>query len=414
MNSPKISFNKNNHAWTFIYFSDAFDFLNNKAISRGELNYKEGAVKCIHYGDILTKFHQILDSSSPLLPYINDDVDVEKVSSLKTGDIVIADTAEDYAVGKSIEVSITDDSKVIAGLHTMSCRPKKNFASGFLGYYLNSTAYHGQLRRLVTGTKVYAINKSEIRKTNLHFPGVEEQQKIAAFLTALDEKILLIDKTIASLNDLKRGLMDRLFKRRVRFNGKDGTTFGKWRLSTIGAEGTFYYGKSAPKWSLSDTATTPCIRYGDLYTKHEYVVKDVDTYTEIEREKLVFSKGGEVLVPRVGEDPLDFCKCAYLPMKNIAIGEMISVYETDNDGLYISYYFNSQMKKTFAKYVEGGNVSNLYYTYLEGIELEVPTIDEQKRISDFLSVLIEKIDVNKNKKEKYVTLKRAFMQQMFV
>ena len=258
-------------------------------------------------------------------------------------------------------------------------------------------------------------DKKQIMEYQLNIPEeIKEQQKIAAFFTALDEKILLIDKTIASLNDLKRGLMDRLFKRRVRFNGKDGTTFGKWRLSTIGAEGTFYYGKSAPKWSLSDTATTPCIRYGDLYTKHEYVVKDVDTYTEIEREKLVFSKGGEVLVPRVGEDPLDFCKCAYLPMKNIAIGEMISVYETDNDGLYISYYFNSQMKKTFAKYVEGGNVSNLYYTYLEGIELEVPTIDEQKRISDFLSVLIEKIDVNKNKKEKYVTLKRAFMQQMFV
>lgn len=93
---------------------------------------------------------------------------------------------------------------------------------------------------------------------------------------------------------------------------------------------------------------------------------------------------------------------------------MISVYETDNDGLYISYYFNSQMKKTFAKYVEGGNVSNLYYTYLEGIELEVPTIDEQMKISDFLSVLIEKIDVNKNKKENYIRLKRAFMQQMFV
>ena len=293
-----------------------------------------------------------------------------------------------------------------------SITPKFGYDVDFLYYLicrkesvLHSFAGHGGME---------ILNKSEFSKLIFKFPSFEEQQKIAAFLTALDEKILLIDKTIASLNDLKRGLMDRLFKRRVRFNGKDGTTFGKWRLSTIGAEGTFYYGKSAPKWSLSDTATTPCIRYGDLYTKHEYVVKDVDTYTEIEREKLVFSKGGEVLVPRVGEDPLDFCKCAYLPMKNIAIGEMISVYETDNDGLYISYYFNSQMKKTFAKYVEGGNVSNLYYTYLEGIELEVPTIDEQKRISDFLSVLIEKIDVNKNKKEKYVTLKRAFMQQMFV
>lgn len=292
-------------------------------------------------------------------------------------------------------------------------RTKENCPK-FIYYTLHTEKFVRNVLDRCTGGTYPAINSSDLGEIAINIPCKEEQQKIAAFFTTLDEKILLIDKTIASLNNLKHGLMDCLFKRRVRFNGKDGTTFGKWRLSTIGAEGTFYYGKSAPKWSLSDTATTPCIRYGDLYTKHEYVVKAVDTYTEIEREKLVFSKGGEVLVPRVGEDPLDFCKCAYLPMKNIAIGEMISVYETDNDGLYISYYFNSQMKKTFAKYVEGGNVSNLYYTYLEGIELEVPTIDEQMKISDFLSVLIEKIDVNKNKKENYIRLKRAFMQKMFV
>lgn len=162
MKYPELSFGNKNHAWMAISFGDAFEFLNNKAISRSQLNYDEGEVKSVHYGDILTKFPQVLDSAYPSLPYVNDEIDVSKVSLLKTGDVAIADTAEDYMVGKAIEISISDDSQLIAGLHVMACRPKINFAPGFLGYYLNSNAFHVQLRKLVTGTKVFAINKSEI------------------------------------------------------------------------------------------------------------------------------------------------------------------------------------------------------------------------------------------------------------
>lgn len=390
-------------SWNEIKLKDCVNFSKGGTLSKTDLN-PQGDVPCLLYGELYTTYGEVANS---VISKTNRTADLVKSHK---NDVLLpmsGETAEDIA-----KATCVLQEGVAYGGDLMVMR-SNSLNGSFLSYSLNSVNRR-KISRIAQGKTVVHINSSRVSEISINVPRLDEQQKIAAFFTTLDEKILLIDKTIASLNNLKHGLMDCLFKRRVRFNGKDGTTFGKWRLSTIGAEGTFYYGKSAPKWSLSDTATTPCIRYGDLYTKHEYVVKAVDTYTEIEREKLVFSKGGEVLVPRVGEDPLDFCKCAYLPMKNIAIGEMISVYETDNDGLYISYYFNSQMKKTFAKYVEGGNVSNLYYTYLEGIELEVPTIDEQMKISDFLSVLIEKIDVNKNKKENYIRLKRAFMQQMFV
>lgn len=390
-------------SWNEIKLKDCVNFSKGGTLSKTDLN-PQGDVPCLLYGELYTTYGEVANS---VISKTNRTADLVKSHK---NDVLLpmsGETAEDIA-----KATCVLQEGVAYGGDLMVMR-SNSLNGSFLSYSLNSVNRR-KISRIAQGKTVVHINSSRVSEISINVPRLDEQQKIAAFFTTLDEKILLIDKTIASLNNLKHGLMDCLFKRRVRFNGKDGTTFGKWRLSTIGAEGTFYYGKSAPKWSLSDTATTPCIRYGDLYTKHEYVVKAVDTYTEIEREKLVFSKGGEVLVPRVGKDPLDFCKCAYLPMKNIAIGEMISVYETDNDGLYISYYFNSQMKKTFAKYVEGGNVSNLYYTYLEGIELEVPTIDEQMKISDFLSVLIEKIDVNKNKKENYIRLKRAFMQQMFV
>uniref|UniRef100_UPI0029423940 hypothetical protein n=1 Tax=Anaerobiospirillum succiniciproducens TaxID=13335 RepID=UPI0029423940 len=168
MNMPLNSFYiKNDNAinWSAALFHEVFDFLSSKPISRDQLNYEAGVCKNIHYGDILTKLPSIVEYNCPILPYVNSDIDTSLFSSLNSGDIVIADTAEDYMVGTAVEVSVNDGEVITAGLHTMACRPKIKFAKSYLGYYLNSPAFHNQLKRLVTGTKVLAINKSEIINT---------------------------------------------------------------------------------------------------------------------------------------------------------------------------------------------------------------------------------------------------------
>ena len=177
--------------------------------------------------------------------------------------------------------------------------------------------------------------------------------------------------------------------------------------------GKFYYGKSAPKQSLSKNATTPCVRYGELYSTYGEVIKEIKSYTIIEPEKLKLSKGGEVLIPRVGEKALDFANASYLPYPNIAIGEMISVYETNENGLYLTYYINSRLKYKFAKVVEGGSVSNLYFRYLENINLVLPSISEQEKIANFLSFVDEKIEKMEKQKELLEEWKKGAMQSIF-
>lgn len=187
----------------------------------------------------------------------------------------------------------------------------------------------------------------------------------------------------------------------------------EWEKTTIADIGEFYYGRSAPKWSITDDATIPCVRYGELYTKHKGTVKEIYSYTNIERNKLRFSKGGEILIPRVGEDPMDFAKCSYLPFSGVAIGEMISVYNTDQNPVFITAYFNSQMKYEFAKRVEGASVSNLYYSYLKDINLRIPTIEEQQKIGDFFSKLDRQIELEEQKLEKLEEQKKGYMQKIF-
>lgn len=188
---------------------------------------------------------------------------------------------------------------------------------------------------------------------------------------------------------------------------------GEWEEKSIGDLGSFYYGKSAPKWSITKDATIPCVRYGELYTKHKGIVKEIYSYTNIDSNNLRFSEGGEILVPRVGEDPMDFAQCSYLPFSGIAIGEMISVYNTSQNPIFITTYFNSQMKYEFAKRVEGASVSNLYYSYLTNINMNIPTINEQQKIGEFFSKLDQQIELEEKKLELLEQQKKGYMQQIF-
>lgn len=190
--------------------------------------------------------------------------------------------------------------------------------------------------------------------------------------------------------------------------------FDEWKKSTIGETGEFYYGRSCPKWSVTDDATIPCIRYGELYTKFENKIDEVYSYTSIEPTNLRFSKGTEVLIPRVGEDPMDYMHCAWLSLPNVAIGEMISVYNTDNNPLFIALMFNAKLRTEFAKRVEGGSVTNLYYEKLKNIEIFYPTnMEEQQKIADFLSTVDEIIAQSEKEVQNLEQQKKAVMQKIF-
>lgn len=186
----------------------------------------------------------------------------------------------------------------------------------------------------------------------------------------------------------------------------------EWQRTTIGEVGKFYYGKSAPKWSLSDDAPTPCVRYGELYTKFNTIIDKIYSKTNIDPSTLRFSKGGEILIPRVGEVPQDFAKhCCYLPFENIAIGEMISVYETNEYPIFYAHYFRTLWRE-FAKVVEGQNVKNLYYINLEPIVVGKPSYKEQQKIADCLSSLDEVITAESQKLYVLKDHKKGLLQNL--
>ena len=168
--------------------------MQNNALSRAELSNDYGEVMNVHYGDILVKYGEILDVKKDEVTYLLNSELLKKyqTSVLQNGDIIIADAAEDETVGKCSEITGLSNEIVLSGLHTIPCRPKEKYAKGYLGFYMNSNAYHDQLLPLLQGTKVSSISKSAIQDTNIVYPKSEtEQAKIGSYFQSLDNLITL-------------------------------------------------------------------------------------------------------------------------------------------------------------------------------------------------------------------------------
>ena len=203
--------------WETFVFGDTFDFIPNNAFTRAQMD-DTGKVKNVHYGDILTKFGAYISADSKDIPYIAKEIDLSRFAEkcyLQSGDVIIADTAEDETVGKALEV-INVECPVLAGQHTLLCRPKVRFAEKFLGYYLNAACYHDQLLPYIVGTKVSSVSKASIAQTKLVVPKYEEQQAISSILADMDDEITELEQKLAKYRQVKQGMMQQLLTGKIR------------------------------------------------------------------------------------------------------------------------------------------------------------------------------------------------------
>ena len=211
---PEIRFSGFTDDWEQRKLKDILVNLQNNTLSRADLLNEAGVAKNVHYGDVLIKFGEVLDINKETLPMISDESVLMKykASFLQNGDVIVADTAEDSTVGKCSEIDGLLDEVVLSGLHTIPYRPIEKFASGYLGYYLNSSVYHNQLIPLMQGIKVTSISKSAMQDTDIVYPkSVEEQGKIGDYFRSLDHLITLYQRELEKLKNIKKTLLEKMF-----------------------------------------------------------------------------------------------------------------------------------------------------------------------------------------------------------
>jgi type I restriction enzyme S subunit len=216
---PTLRFKEfeNSGEWEVKKLGEVYEFKPTNSFSRDCLNYENGLVKNIHYGDIHTKFDTLFDVSKEKVPFINPHLPIEKIkeeSYCKEGDVIFADASEDLNdVGKSIEIINLNNEKVVSGLHTLLARQKENLlVIGFGGYLFKSEWVRKQIQKEAQGAKVFGISATRISNVKIKFPkNKSEQQKIASCLSSLDDLITAQTQKIELLEQHKKGLLQGLF-----------------------------------------------------------------------------------------------------------------------------------------------------------------------------------------------------------
>ena len=200
-------------AWEQRKLGNELLFLRNNTLSRADLNGVQGDALDVHYGDVLVKYGAVLNVAKTTLPRITKSGQPGKTlgDPLNDGDIIMSDTAEDETAGKCSELCEIRDRTVYSGLHTIPCRPRRKYASGFLGHYLNAPVFHNQLIPLMQGIKVISLSKTSLSEANLVVPSIREQEKISATFSRLDTLITLHQRKLELLRNIKKALLDKMF-----------------------------------------------------------------------------------------------------------------------------------------------------------------------------------------------------------
>ena len=413
---PYIKFSTSQ--WQQKNFSDLFTILSNNTHSRAELtNY--GTIRNIHYGDVLIKFGNILDTSQAEIPYLCENCKY-KDEYMQDGDIIIADTAEDYTAGKCTELFNVGTSKIISGLHTIPCRPKIKFAQKYLGYYTNSPAYRHQLLSLLQGIKVYSISKTNLSNTHVSYPPLPEQQKIADFLSLVDQRIEKQRQLVESLKKYKRGLLSAIFDHKLRFKDENGNDYPEWDNFVLDNLGSFYNGLSGKNKDDFGTGNSEYITYMNVFKNtiaNETICERVNILPNEHQNIVNF---GDLLFTQSSEtmEEVGFCS-VWNSHKKVFLNSFCFGLHFNNSKFaypqFMAHYMRSyKIRLLIMRESQGATRINLSSERLKKIELSLPPYKEQKIIAHFIERYDNTIQNEEKKLEMFNNLKQGLLQQMFI
>ncbi len=415
MGEPRLRFKADDGsefpAWEEKTFWDVFANLTNNTLSRECLNAESGQARNIHYGDVLVKYGVVVDVQRDGVPFVNPDVECKRWDCLKDGDVVIADTAEDETVGKAVEISNAGSDIVYSGLHTIACRPKEEFAPGYLGNYINSMSYHDQLRPYMQGIKVTSVSKTNIGLTHLLVPTLPEQRKISDCLSAVDAVIAAQQAEVDAWEQRKKGVMQKLFSQEVRFKADDGSDFPKWEEKTLGEYCTQLKASIDPRKSPNTIFAEYSMPAFDESRKARFVSgREMNSARKILSEPCVLVNKLNVRKRRIwlvkNPEQNAVCSSEFVPLSSNAINLTFLSYFALTDR-FTSYLMDcSSGSSNSQKRV----VPDVILNYV----MQIPSLPEQRKIADCLASMDEVIQKSKDELAKWQELKKGLLQQMFV
>ena len=306
------------------------------------------------------------------------------------------------------------DWNVNASFYVSLALIKKNesFNSKFLSQLIHSPNFQRQLwKRTIHVAFPQKINLGEIGKCESILPTKPEQQKIAAFLTAVDNKIEQLSKKQELLGEYKKGLTQQIFSQAIRFKAGDGSDFPDWEEKKLGDVFEIKAGQSKSKHIKKDGKNI-IVDMGGISSEPKLVAKKLTDYDDdfLTTNDLVMPKddiGGGLIIGKVAEIPEN--------NKYICGDHIYKLTVVNGNITFLKYAINSyQVNKSFRQKANGTAQIGLSRKEVENQLLSFPSLKEQTKIANFLSSIDSKIEQVGKQLNESKQFKKALLQQMFV
>ncbi|MEO9953493.1 restriction endonuclease subunit S [Nonlabens sp.] len=269
-----------------------------------------------------------------------------------------------------------------------------------------------KLNRLSESSAQPGLSVGKLLRYKLKFPSLQEQQKIATFLTAVDDKITKLTSKKEQLTQYKKGVMQQLFSQELRFQDENGNDFADWEAKRLGKL-TYKVGKKNkenikhPIYSINNQeGFLPQSEQFDGLNSNDRGY-DISLYKIVESETFAYNPA------RINVGSIGYSN----DLKKVIVSSLYVCFKTNHeldDQFLLSYLETYNFQKDILRFQEGGVRQYLFYENFSMIKVPIPSLKEQQKIASYLSALDDKIEAVQVQIEKTQEFKKGLLQQLFV
>jgi type I restriction enzyme S subunit len=255
------------------------------------------------------------------------------------------------------------------------------------------------------------LGQEEFNRTKINLPCVEEQNKIAAFLSAVVQKIGQLTRKKELLLKYKKGVMQQIFDQKVRFKDDKGTNFPDWEVKKLADVFGISAGKSK-SMHISESGQNIIVDMGGISSDGKLIA---DKRTQVATD---FLTTDDLVMPKddIGKGAI-IGKVVNIPInKRYVLGD--HVYRLSlriGDIVYLKYAINSaRVNRELRKKANGTAQIGLNRASVTEQVIGFPVIEEQTKISVFLSAIDNKAELIDQQLKTMKAFKKGLLEQMFV
>lgn len=299
-------------------------------------------------------------------------------------------------------------------------RAKKGLLPELLPFIVNNDKFFDYAIKHSAGGLSPRVKFKDLANYELLLPPKDQQAQLAELLWTMDD---VIEKEFELLGNLEVALNTEIEKEihGIELTGKtiqmvlNELTKIK-EVTNLGSLGELLKGKGIPKSEVSEEGF-PCVRYGELYTKHHIIIREFYSFINEESKNTSFRlMKHDVLFAGSGETITEIGKSAAFvnDFEAYVGGDTLLFRPDDMDGYYLGYLMNSQLvRQQLNKYGTGATVMHIYNSDLNKIKVPIRLRTEQEKIGRKLEAFSENIKIVNAKITSSKALQKSLINQIF-